>query len=366
MGTIVHHPEDARIMHRQIRALLAAGHDVTYVAPFTHCNVTPSPKIRAVDVPRAVGLRRAKAIRAARGALRRAAADADLIVVHDVELLLALPRGRRVPPVVWDVHGDTAAALAAREHLAPMLRSVLVPLVRRLEARAERRVRLIVAEEACLTRFRAPHPVVRNMPDVPETPPPPPGEDRVVHVGHLATERGAAELIELARLLRPHGIRMDLIGGADTAIRPRLRDAQREGVLDWYGHVPSRYALRMVEGALAGLSLLRDLPHHRTAEPTKLIEYMSRGVPVISTPLPPAVSLIDEVRCGRVVPFGDPEAAARAVLRLREDLQERIEMGERGYREARRHHWPDHAPAFVALLESWAGAGATARRALAA
>lgn len=38
-------------MHRQIRALLDAGHEITYVAPFTDCNVTPDPRIRAVDVP---------------------------------------------------------------------------------------------------------------------------------------------------------------------------------------------------------------------------------------------------------------------------------------------------------------------------
>ena len=58
VGTIVHHPEDARIMHRQIRSLLDAGHEITYVAPFTDCNVTPDPRIPAVDVPRAVGRRR--------------------------------------------------------------------------------------------------------------------------------------------------------------------------------------------------------------------------------------------------------------------------------------------------------------------
>ena len=32
--TVVHHPADARIYHRQIRALLEAGHQVTYIAPF--------------------------------------------------------------------------------------------------------------------------------------------------------------------------------------------------------------------------------------------------------------------------------------------------------------------------------------------
>ena len=60
VATVVHHPEDARIMHRQIRALLDAGHEVTYVAPFTHHNVTPIPRLTAVDVARGAGLGRAR------------------------------------------------------------------------------------------------------------------------------------------------------------------------------------------------------------------------------------------------------------------------------------------------------------------
>ncbi|MFD0467318.1 hypothetical protein ACFQ0B_02625 [Nonomuraea thailandensis] len=39
-------------MHRQIRALLDAGHEVTYVAPFTYFNVTPAMGLTAIDVAR--------------------------------------------------------------------------------------------------------------------------------------------------------------------------------------------------------------------------------------------------------------------------------------------------------------------------
>src|SRR5690606_27062165 len=58
VATVVHHPEDARILHRQIRALLDAGHSVTYLAPFRERGVTPWPELTAVDVPRAAGRRR--------------------------------------------------------------------------------------------------------------------------------------------------------------------------------------------------------------------------------------------------------------------------------------------------------------------
>ncbi|HET6190029.1 MAG TPA: glycosyltransferase, partial [Trebonia sp.] len=103
--TVVHHPADARIYYRQIRALLDAGHDVTYIAPFDS-SFCPSD-VTAVTIPRAVGRHRATALRAARLELRRNAPAADIILIHDPELLLVLPPRRSRPPVVWDVHEDT-------------------------------------------------------------------------------------------------------------------------------------------------------------------------------------------------------------------------------------------------------------------
>jgi glycosyltransferase involved in cell wall biosynthesis len=344
VATIVHHPEDARIAHRQIRALLDAGHDITYVAPFTDCNVTPDPRIRAIDVPRAIGNHRRRALKAARGALSRGVEGADLLIVYDPELLSRLPRRR--PTTVWDVRGEAGATPGHR---------ALPSLVRRIEARAEHRLRLILADDSYRDRFSLPHPVVPNTACVPENPPARPGRDRVVHIGHLSEAGGVAELIETARRLLPHGIRLDLIGAADAGVRPLLRDAQREGLLGWYGYVPNRHALRMAEGAIAGLSLPHDAPGHRPV-PAKIIDYMSRGVPVVTTPLPAVAALVERTGCGVVVPFGDVGAAVRAVLTLRDDPTGAAEMGGRGHAEALAHHnWPDHAGAFVGRLEEWAG-----------
>lgn len=350
--TVVHHPEDARILHRQIRALLDAGHDVTYIAPFRSCNVTPDARLDAVDVPRANGRNRFSALRAARRALAHHAPDANVVLIHDPELLLVLPKH---PAIVWDVHEDTAAALTAKDWVPGPLRRPLGPLVRSMERRAERSLTLLLAEEGYRARFRGDHPVVLNTTYVPDVRPQPPGDDRVVYVGHLSEARGVKELVGLANELRDVGITVDVVGAADGAVRPLLRDAQRCGLLRWYGFVPNDRALRVVEGALSGLSLLRDEPNYRHSLPTKVIEYMAHGVPVITTPIPPAIDLVVPNECGLVVPFGDSQAAAAAVLRLRDDPQLRLRMGRNGYETARdRFHWPDHAKAFVATLESLA------------
>ena len=362
--TIVHHAADARIYHRQIRALLDAGHEVTYIAPVDK-DFYPERSglsLRLEAVPRVSGRRRAGAILAARSALARHAADADLMLVHDPELLLALPARRRRPPVIWDVHEDTAAALSTKPWLPSPLRPPAAVAVHTAERMAERYVHLILAEHGYAGRFARQHPVVPNTTYVPDVPAPPGGDRRVVYVGHLSPDRGTAEIIGLARLLRPHGITVELIGPADARARARIEPAQAAGLLRWHGFMPNDQAMRKVDGALAGLSLLHDEPNFRHSLPTKVVEYMARGVPVVTTPLPAAAHLARGHECGFVVPFCDYRAAADAVLELDRDISMRTAMGRRGHAAAHSSlGWPSDAREFVAQLESWAKCGSGTR-----
>jgi glycosyltransferase involved in cell wall biosynthesis len=353
--TIVHHPQDARILHRQIRALLDAGHEVSYIAPSHVGGVPPWPGLTVTDVPRAVGRRRVGALRAARRELARLCPGANLLIVHDPELLLVLPLVGRRPPTVWDVHEDTAAALTTKAWLPGALRPAVAAAVRMAERVAERRIHLILAEHGYAGRFRRSHPVVPNTTYVPDRPAPLGRGDRVVYIGHLSPDRGTAEMIEVGRLLRPHGIAVELIGPADAQARAELTSAQVAGLVHWHGFIPNDKAVLMSEGALAGLSLLHDEPNFRHSLPTKVAEYMAHGVPVITTPLPVAARLVEQHECGTVVPFGDPRAAADAVLRLAADPGLRAEQGMRGHRGAAESlGWPVDARSFVAQLEKWA------------
>ena len=356
--TIVHHPADARIYHRQIRALLEAGHEVTYIAPVGPQDFNPErtwPSLQLRPVPRAAGRRRTRAILAARSALARHARGADLLLIHDPELLLALPARRRRPPVIWDVHEDTAAALSTKPWLPRPLRPPAAVAVHTAERMAERYVHLILAEHGYVSRFARRHPVVPNTTYVPDVPAPPGHDRRVAYVGHLSADRGTADMIELAALLRPHGITVELIGPADARARALIEPAHAAGLLRWHGFVPNDEAMPMLDGALAGLSLLHDEPNFRHSLPTKVVEYMARGVPVVTTPLPVAAELARGHECGFVVPFCDPRAAAGAVLELDRDISLRAQMGRRGHEAAYSSlGWPSDAREFVAQLESWA------------
>jgi glycosyltransferase involved in cell wall biosynthesis len=328
--------------------------------------VTPWPGLEGVELPRAAGRDRRAALREARTLLAERGPEADLVLLHDPELLLALPgamrhwrRAGRTPVTVWDVHEDTAAALAMKRWLPQGLRPALKLGVRAAERLAERHLRLLLAEDAYQARFHRTHPVVPNFATAPLLPPEPPGDDRVVYLGHLSRARGVLELIETARLLRP-AVRVEVIGEASPDVRGALAQADRDGWLRWHGFLPNDRALARLSGALAGLSLLRDQPNYHHSRPTKVVEYMAHGVPVVTTPTPLAADLVERHNCGLVVPYQDPQAAAEAVQRLRADPELRTRAAARGRDAALSGlNWQDRAAQFTALLESWAGKAET-------
>lgn len=356
--TVVHTPLDARIHQRQIRAMTEAGWSVTYAAPW---DATSTPRdaagdgVVAVDLPRAAGRRRLGALRAARRAIGRLGPRHDLVLIHDPELVLAVLGRRGLPPVVWDVHEDLAASLVDRTWLPDALKPLVGALARRVERVAERRLTLLLAEERYAERFARPHVVVRNLPPLPADPAPA-GRDRLVYVGRISRGRGVEEMIALGRSLGSAGPRVELVGQVDDDVREMLERAHAEGVLVWHGWRRNEDALGMVEGALAGLSLLADQPNYRVSLPTKVVEYLAHGVPAITTPLPEAVRLVEEADAGMVVPFGDVAAAKRAALELRDDPDRVAEMGRRGRALVRqRLSWDAEQQRFLEALRSVAG-----------
>jgi glycosyltransferase involved in cell wall biosynthesis len=358
--TVVHDPEDARIRHRQLVSLLRAGAIVTYAAPFVAYGRIPPTGVRALDLPRARGRHRLAAVRAARRLIRCEATRHDVVLVHDPELLLALaglralgPRGTRVQRV-WDVHEDTAAALGMRGWMPRPLRPAAGRAVRLLERRADRRLRLLLAEDAYTRRFTHPHPVVPNSVLVPVLQPPPPGDERVVYLGRLTLPRGAQELVELGRLLHDR-VRVELIGPADPDCAALIVRAQEQGWVHHHGFVPNTRALALLDGAMAGLSLLHDEPNYAHSRPTKAMEYMAHGVPVVTTPNPVSVELVQRHGCGVVVPFADPAATADAVLALHDEPDRRRALGAAGRAAAVAElDWNRDGERFAAQLADWA------------
>ena len=363
--TVVHRPDDARILHRQIAFLRDAGFRITYAAPWRATGVTPPDWLATRDLPRASGRERLAALLAARDLLRAEADAHDLVLLHDPELLLAvrLAGVGRLPPVVWDVHEDTAVALGDREWVPALLRRLLALGVRILERWAERTVHLVLAEEGYRDRFRRVHPVVRNHPWAGPHPGAVEqatgaaagaveGTPRVVYVGRISHGRGIGTVIALGRALGDRA-RVEIAGPVDHGVGALLEEAVAEGCVVWHGFIPNDRVGALLHGASVGLSLLADDPNYRVSMPSKVVEYLAHGVPVVATPLPAVRALIEAEGGGLLVPFDDPDATLDAVRRILDDPGLRATLAEQGRHAADRRTWETEGARLVSMLGTW-------------
>jgi glycosyltransferase involved in cell wall biosynthesis len=72
------------------------------------------------------------------------------------------------------------------------------------------------------------------------------------------------------------------------------------------------------------------LPTRTDAFPIAVVEAMAAGLPVIDTDVGAIPWMLDGGACGVVVPAGEVEPLARALVRLAADPGERRALGERG------------------------------------
>ena len=359
--TCSHRGDDARIVHRQARVLLERGHRVTLVSS------DPGEDVRRLDptglervfVPRATGRRRVGSWWEVRRALASLRATADVILIHDPELVPVVTSARRGRAVyVWDVHEDFAAMAHDTVWMPAPLRSILAAAVRAIEWYAKKRCRIIIAEDGYARRFRGAS-VVPNTTWVNDGPTDVDGDPRVVYVGRVSFDRGVRELVALGEeLARRNGPRVVVVGAADAECETLIADAHARGVVDWRGALPNPEAMAVVRGALAGLSLLHDIPNYRVSRPTKVMEYLACGTPVITTPLPLAALMVADSGSGVATTAWSGDGLVRevadSVTAYATSGSRRSSEGQDGWLFVRDHwSWNADGPRFVGVLEGF-------------
>lgn len=183
---------------------------------------------------------------------------------------------------------------------------------------------------------------------------------RLVYLGIMEEARGVRLVIEALAQVRRDGIpvTLDLIG--DGRSLPDFKDAASALGLDadairFHGYVQYKEALAAVARADAGL-----IPHFASESwestiPNKLFDYMSLGVPVISSDVRPVARILGETRAG--VTFRDRDSAdlARAIHQVFDDA-DRARLGENGIEAIRaRYHFELDAEVMAAVLDALAG-----------
>ena len=302
--TTVHWPDDTRIRERLIRTL-AGQFEVQYASR------APGPTDRSdLGWLPLHGGRLLRNLRVLRLCL---SADFDLLVVPDPELLptAMLTRLLRRRSVVFDVHENFPAVAMTRAWVPDVLRRPVSAMARFMLRLAERVLVITLAEEGYSSLFRDEHTVFPNYPDTSRYPEPTSGDGSVVYLGDVTLERGAGVAVEAAAV---HRRPMTIVGRVTDDLRAHLLEMAGEGVqVEFTGELPNPAAIERIRTAGIAIAPLLDSPNYRDSAPTKILEYLALGLPVVASDLPGIRILVTGLEAVELVPPGDPGELARAI-----------------------------------------------------
>lgn len=343
--TSAHSPFDGRIYHREAVSLRNKGFGVTIIAPFDHSETTiDGIKIKNLPVLKGRAQRFVKTGRSIfQAAIKQ---DADIYHFHDPDLIpwmwLLAGRGKRV---IYDVHEYTGKTMMTKQWLPPYLRKTFSYLVDYLEKRMSERFAGIVTVDLHMeelfkrrnrnvcTAFNLPpswfieKSIVREVTD----------KKRILYVGSLNKVRGYSVIIDAMRLVQTkHADAVcEIIGTIDySGISDKYPPFQEPGEkirnVSWTGSLSFRDVPSYLAKATICWLPLQSTPNYELANPVKLFEYMAAGRPIVASKLETTAKIIEQARCGILVPPNDVKAHAEAICYLLDNPQIGEEMGLNG------------------------------------
>ncbi len=158
----------------------------------------------------------------------------------------------------------------------------------------------------------------------------------IVYLGSHNRARQLERLLEAmpAVLAEFPQARLAMVGRADTPadaqwLEQRARRICPHGEIVFFGERPMREAWRLIAGAALGVSPVPPGPLHDVSSPTKAVEYLALGLPVVGNAIPDQRHVIEQSGGGLVCEFSAP-ALSQAIRRLLRDPAHARAAGARG------------------------------------
>lgn len=332
--TSVHSQSDTRIFLKECRSLASGGFEVNYVVPEAENSIIENIEIH--------GLKKTSKSRLLRMTItvkevyqKAIEINADVYHFHDPELIpVGLKLKKRGKKVVYDIHEDLPRAILSKRWIKPIIRRPMARFFEIYENWAAKKFDCLMTATPFITkRFKKINSNtinINNYPLLDELQSSNPEifqekQRQVCYVGGLGPIRGIHQLLSAA----------DSINGAIHIAGPINPNDMEEQLIshkniEYLGFLDRVQVKDLLSSSVAGIVTFLPEPNHINAQPNKMFEYMSAGIPVICSNFPLWRSIIEKHNCGICVDPEKPEEIAKAISYLCDNPDIAVRMGRNG------------------------------------
>ena len=343
--TSAHPRYDIRIFRKECRTLAEHGYDVSLIVADGKGDECVEG-VKIVDAGLLPG-RLNRIFRTTRYVFKKALEiNADIYHLHDPELLpIGLKLKRQGKVVIFDSHEDVPKQLLSKPYLHPLLRRIISTVFAVYERFVCSRLDgIVTATPFIRDKFLGMNSTVldiNNFPMIGELDAEVPWENKqneVCYVGGIASIRGIREVVA-SLALKKSPVRLNLVGEfSESAVEQEVKALAGWDSVNACGQLGRNEVREVLGRSVAGLVTFHPLPNHIDAQPNKMFEYMSSGIPVIASNFPLWRDLIEGSDCGICVDPLQPQAIADGIDFLVSNPERAKQMGRNGQHAVYTHY----------------------------
>ena len=283
--------------------------------------------------------------------------DGDLYHLHDPELIpIGLKLRKLGKRVIFDAHEDLPNQLKSKPYLGSFRRRALALGASAYENWALPRFDTVIGATPAITKrlsaINSSCENINNYPILDELS----GEDKyaprsreVSYVGGMSRIRGISYLVDAMDYTVD--VKLNLIGTfGDELLENEVKAKNAFRRVNYLGFMQRDEVRAILARSSAGVVTFLATPNHVDAQPNKMFEYMSAGVPVITSDFPLWRQIVEGSGCGICVDPTDPAAIGEAIQSLVDNPTHAREMGSRGrHAVAKKYNWANEEAKLLAL-----------------
>lgn len=351
MLTTGHTALDDRIFYKEALSLGKKYNDIYVVAPDEKKNyVVNGINIIGTRIPKSLKDRFRVAKEVVDEAIK---VKADVYHFHDYELIFYVLKIKKSLPkakIVYDVHEHYPDMIRMSRKLPKLLKPFGIFCVDKSEAFFSKKFDYIItADDAVKERFDAFNKnvdVIYNFSEF-EFNDIEPCEKvyDVIYQGGITLERGVFNVVKAIDYVRKSkkDIKMVFVGPFnDTKGKEKvfnyIQENKLQNNISFVGKVPHEEVEKYIRSSKIGVVTLLPLPKYFKNIPIKQFEYMSCGIPVIGSNLPPIQKFVSKYNSGIIVDPTKPEEIGKAIIKILDDDDLRYKLGQNGIKAVKEEY----------------------------